>query len=154
MKYIFLLLPLSVVLFSCGNATVEPEVVPEVIIDEPVVEVEVLPELNLSILPLEHRDALGKKCQGVEASFYYSSKSMSSKDCLSFLNMLEANPPTKLSKKEMGHVSFIVDGDFYTTGKIVMENDINYLVFSVNDSSYYHNLTQSGIDFFNGMVKD
>lgn len=153
MRKVFLALALLCLLGACDSGPPVPENSTETKVEVVEVVKESLPEVfDLEIVPEADRLKLGLECTGVEASFYYSGKSMSSKECGSFLKMLDGTPPTKISKNEVGHVTFIVDNEPYSLAKIILDPETNYMKFAINGAFYYHNLTESGIAFFQSMT--
>lgn len=144
---------LSFILGCIQTVKEEPNAVQEEVPINPIVAEKEIVSLNLKGMPDEQRALIGNQCSGIEASFYYSSKSISSKDCASFLNMLLPTQPTILSKNEVGHVSFIVNGDIYCMAKIILSDSTNYFRFEIDTNKYYYNLSESGISFFQGMAE-
>ncbi|MEZ5022269.1 MAG: hypothetical protein R2728_03215 [Chitinophagales bacterium] len=109
-------------------------------------------ESTQTLLPItnEIRATLAQSI-AVECTLMHSSKTFAidGKNAAVFINVVDAMPPSNLSKSLDGIVMFVdndnnsIDANFYYG-----ENGESYLEFKVDDHKYYNKLTPTGVEFF------
>lgn len=149
MKYLSSLLFLLISLISCNSQevqTVEEEtsVVKEVV--EQDVEV-------LTPAPKAYLSSLQARANGIEATMYSAGASFSVFDpnsVYAFTTLITPNPPKSLSKNQVGHIMFLMDGESILLSHVFNNGSDVYMAIDDEETGekYYNVLQGKAKDLF------
>jgi len=107
-------------------------------------------------LPMALAQKIFNECNGIDGTFYNSSKSVSLWDdnVKHILTMITSEAPLVLDNNLIGHLMMLKDGNQMAFVEISMKDGNNYVIYNIDDKKYYNSINAKGVQFFSKFLKD